>query len=962
MAATVMNWNCNYNVIAVVAPQNETAGLGRGRAYHGSSNFGGSSSIRILAGELPSGSANFNYSNFMGAYSTSEQWNGSSSGGTTTFRHIGVHAHELFHVLGFVFLGIWQDQNSLSTGFATGDWDIMHRADAGPNRKGECLSHISAARKISTAWSTATDITSNEMTESIQYVNTQTSGAADFYRFKDAASDEEFVIENRQFTGFNQFLPAWWNPNAVKGGLLVFNTKPYSTISSNDRSVQRIRLADNGFTAPYTGGSSNPSQIWSYGDPGDAFPGSTDNTRFSMASTPNSNIRSGSPPSDLGGDPTGFAITNISASATTMTATFHKSYLASNSADATGQNNSRKLVRDADGAYHLTFEANGEVYYQKSDDGGNTWSNYKRISTGTGNNGYSCIASRKVGSAIRVYVVWQRFDGSSHDIHFRKSTNGGSTWANATEPASNVGANAPLPVIVSPETDRLTLVYRTGSNLGSRISANDGSSWSSGTVPSTNSSDNSPSLAWCDTYYGSNSRSPLVYARSSPATIYYTYYRNGPDSSGWGSTKNLSQIVPGAYNSHQKPSIASSGASPHRRLHAVWEARNGTTGNYYVIIHRKATDWYTWPNVYSATYYEQQKEPSITGLVNDKAELLFKYATQNQIYKMHYNGSSWGSPVYIGAGRSPSASVGHTTAKYAWTEGSASPYRIKTSSETLSKAGELTVAYHRSVAVIDTATGAWLDLRLDKVFVKTKSGEERLVPLAPAREDALTLTPANAFTNLVSSPATLPVEAESLLVTYRLGGQNLSDLRDEADVIDIRLVLSGQNGATIALPVLAVAGGNLEERKLVLSAGISTFAANEVTLQGEVKGLANKSSLIASLGHIYEFVEEPLPKALEETHTQEMPEDFALAAYPNPFNPSTQIRFEMPEKEFMTLRIYNLQGRLVRELLHELRAAGVHTIRWNGRDDHGVAVTSGVYFIRFESAGRVRVSKLTVMR
>ncbi len=366
--------------------------------------------------------------------------------------------------------------------------------------------------------------------------------------------------------------------------------------------------------------------------------------------------------------------------------------------------------------------------------------------------------------------------------------------------------------------------------------------------------------------------------------------------------------------------------------------------------------------MYSATYYEQQKEPSITGLANDKAELLFKYATQNQIYKMHYNGSSWGSPVYIGAGRSPSASVGHTTAKYAWTEGSASPYRIKTSSETLSKAGELAVAYHRSVAVIDTATGAWLDLRLDNVCVKTKSGEERLVPLAPAKEDALTLTPANAFSNLASALATLPAEAESLLVTYRLGGQNLSDLRDEADVIDIRLVLSGQNGATVALPVLAAASGNLEERKLVLSTGISNLAAAEVTLQAEVKGLANKPSLIASLGHIYEFVKEPLPKALPEAQVTEAPEGFALAAYLNPFNPATQIRFEMPNAGLATLRIYNLQGRLVRKLLHELRTAGVHTIRWDGRDDRGTHVTSGVYFIRFESGGRTQAGKLTVMR
>ncbi|KAA0230039.1 T9SS C-terminal target domain-containing protein, partial [candidate division KSB1 bacterium] len=128
------------------------------------------------------------------------------------------------------------------------------------------------------------------------------------------------------------------------------------------------------------------------------------------------------------------------------------------------------------------------------------------------------------------------------------------------------------------------------------------------------------------------------------------------------------------------------------------------------------------------------------------------------------------------------------------------------------------------------------------------------------------------------------------------------------------------------------------------------------------KGLANKSSLIASLGHIYEFVEEPLPKALPQAQVPEAPEGFALAAYPNPFNPSTQIRFEMSEEGFVTLRIYNLQGQLVRELLHETKAAGGHAIRWDGRDDRGVSVTSGVYFIRFESGGRAQTSKLTVMR
>jgi len=292
------NWNCNYNIIAVIAAQSEVntpgAEYARGRAMHGSMNFGGFSDYRILESQLPSGSPYFTYGNFMGAYTGSERWEGSSSGALATFRHVGLHGHESFHVVGFVFCGIWQDQGKLCTGFSTGDWDTMHRTDPGPKRKGECLSHISAARKISAGWAVATNITANNMAENIQYINTQTDispTATDFYRFTDTQSGEQFIIENRQYTAFNSFLPAWWDVGAVKGGLLIFNTKPYASISSNDRSVERMQLADNGFTAPYTGGSGDPTQIWSFGDPGDPFPGSANKTSFSIATTPNSAVR-----------------------------------------------------------------------------------------------------------------------------------------------------------------------------------------------------------------------------------------------------------------------------------------------------------------------------------------------------------------------------------------------------------------------------------------------------------------------------------------------------------------------------------------------------------------------------------------------------------------------------------------------------------------------------------------------
>jgi flagellar hook assembly protein FlgD len=87
-----------------------------------------------------------------------------------------------------------------------------------------------------------------------------------------------------------------------------------------------------------------------------------------------------------------------------------------------------------------------------------------------------------------------------------------------------------------------------------------------------------------------------------------------------------------------------------------------------------------------------------------------------------------------------------------------------------------------------------------------------------------------------------------------------------------------------------------------------------------------------------------------------------LTAYPNPFNPSTQIRFAMQDEGLAALRVYNLNGQIVRELVHEQRAAGEYTVSWDGRDNRGVVTASGVYFIRLETGNQVKLSKVTLVR
>lgn len=89
---------------------------------------------------------------------------------------------------------------------------------------------------------------------------------------------------------------------------------------------------------------------------------------------------------------------------------------------------------------------------------------------------------------------------------------------------------------------------------------------------------------------------------------------------------------------------------------------------------------------------------------------------------------------------------------------------------------------------------------------------------------------------------------------------------------------------------------------------------------------------------------------VEENKESGIPTSFALDQnYPNPFNPSTTIKFALPQDAAVTLKIYNLLGQEVSNLVDETRSAGYHQILWNGRNQSGNQVATGVYFYRIEA-------------
>ncbi|RMF56308.1 MAG: T9SS C-terminal target domain-containing protein, partial [Calditrichaeota bacterium] len=92
-----------------------------------------------------------------------------------------------------------------------------------------------------------------------------------------------------------------------------------------------------------------------------------------------------------------------------------------------------------------------------------------------------------------------------------------------------------------------------------------------------------------------------------------------------------------------------------------------------------------------------------------------------------------------------------------------------------------------------------------------------------------------------------------------------------------------------------------------------------------------------------------------------IPKEFALEQnYPNPFNPSTTIRYALKENTHVALKIYNLLGQLVRTLADEKQNAGHREVKWDGRNDRGVKVASGIYLYRIE-AGNFRQSRKMIL-
>ncbi|MGD1048948.1 MAG: FlgD immunoglobulin-like domain containing protein, partial [Candidatus Krumholzibacteriaceae bacterium] len=95
----------------------------------------------------------------------------------------------------------------------------------------------------------------------------------------------------------------------------------------------------------------------------------------------------------------------------------------------------------------------------------------------------------------------------------------------------------------------------------------------------------------------------------------------------------------------------------------------------------------------------------------------------------------------------------------------------------------------------------------------------------------------------------------------------------------------------------------------------------------------------------------------------ETPRAYRLAQnFPNPFNPSTTIQYDMKEKGLVRIKIYNVAGELVRTLVCEMKNAGSYSVAWDGKSNLGTGVASGIYFCRMQTKEFSATKKLVLLR
>jgi hypothetical protein len=209
---------------------------------------------------------------------------------------------------------------------------------------------------------------------------------------------------------------------------------------------------------------------------------------------------------------------------------------------------------------------------------------------------------------------------------------------------------------------------------------------------------------------------------------------------------------------------------------------------------------------------------------------------------------------------------------------------------------------------------------------------------------------------------------------------NLAWVQQGAETWSLQLVdaCSGALAIRVSAEVADGAAVSFERGELLDSQQAPGFLANDAR-HGLDLGLASLGAPLQGTGELLRVTvagaAELAPKVsvfgvdgstIEvalKTEALDIPNVLALRQnFPNPFNPMTTIAFDLPTQSPVKITVYGIDGRVVRTLVNDMMPAGRHDVVWNGTDDGGRQVASGLYFCRLNVGGELLTRKMTLMK
>lgn len=181
---------------------------------------------------------------------------------------------------------------------------------------------------------------------------------------------------------------------------------------------------------------------------------------------------------------------------------------------------------------------------------------------------------------------------------------------------------------------------------------------------------------------------------------------------------------------------------------------------------------------------------------------------------------------------------------------------------------------------------------------------------------------------------------------------------------DMDLVLSNGSGASISV-VLNNGDGTFADAGMSSDTGDGPVSVCGRDFNGDGRTDVATANQSGSITVLFPIARPPVVTGVEEMDGDRALTPTGFVLYPNapnPFNAVTRIRYDVPEVGHVSLKIYNLLGQVVRVLFDDERTPGRYLVLWDGRDDVGRAVASGVYFVRMEAGTLTKVRRMLFVR